>query len=136
MRSIKRIEDLNKNYMNKKLGCLNVGILSLATMQSRNSHWEGEQKVCNATLTPRGVILALLTNGVRDIRSVSSQVCFSSMVGLCTLSFCFPTKMPHLNAPMFSPLKCSVIPKKVTKMLNNAHHREAFLNNSKHFKGV
>ena len=78
MRSIKRIEDLNKNYMNKKLGCLNVGILSLATMQSRNSHWEGEQKVCNATLTPRGVILALLTNGVRDIGSVSSQVCFSS----------------------------------------------------------
>ena len=38
MRSIKRIEDLNKNYMNKKLGCLNVGILSLTTMQSRNSH--------------------------------------------------------------------------------------------------
>ena len=38
MRSIKRIEDLNKNYMNKKLGCLNVGILSLAAMESRNSH--------------------------------------------------------------------------------------------------
>ena len=34
------------------------------------------------------------------------------------------------------PLKCSVIPKKVTKMLNNAHHREAFLNDSKYFKGV
>ena len=56
------------------------------------------------------------------------------VVGLCTLCFCFPTKMLHLNAPFF-PLKCSVVPKKVIKMLNNAHHREAFIN-SEHFKGV
>ena len=40
------------------------------------------------------------------------------VVGLCTLCFCFPTKMLHLYAPFF-PLKCSVVPKKVTKMLNN-----------------
>ena len=39
-----------------------------------------------------------------------------SAVVFCTLCFCFPTKMLHLNAP-FSPLKCSVSPKKVTKML-------------------
>ena len=38
------------------------------------------------------------------------------VVGLCTLCFCFPTKMLHLNAP-FIPLKCLVTPKKVTKML-------------------
>ena len=56
-------------------------------------------------------------------------------LGLCTLCFCFPTKMLHLNAPFF-PLKCSAVPKKVTKMLNNTHHREAFFINSEHFKGV
>ena len=37
-------------------------------------------------------------------------------VGFCTLCFYFPTKMLHLNAPFF-PLKCSVFPKNVTKML-------------------
>ena len=40
------------------------------------------------------------------------------VVGLFTLCFCFPTKMLHLYAPFF-PLKCSVVPKEVTKMLNN-----------------
>ena len=33
-----------------------------------------------------------------------------------TLRFCFPTKMLHLKASFF-PQKCSVVPKKVTKML-------------------
>ena len=37
-------------------------------------------------------------------------------VGFCTLCFCFPTKILHLNAPFF-PLKRSVSPKKATKML-------------------
>ncbi len=37
-------------------------------------------------------------------------------IGFCTLCFCFPTKMLHLNAPFF-PIKCSVSLKKVTKML-------------------
>ena len=41
---------------------------------------------------------------------------FSPRLGFCTLCFSFPTKMLHLNAPFF-PLKCSVSPKKVTKML-------------------
>ena len=38
-------------------------------------------------------------------------------VGFCTLCFCFPTKMLHLNAPFF-PLKCS----------DNAHYTNGFLN--------
>ena len=41
-------------------------------------------------------------------------------IGFCTLCFCFPTKMLHLNAPFF-PLKCSVSPKKSLKFSDNAH---------------
>ena len=48
-------------------------------------------------------------------------------VGFCTLCFCFPTKMLHLNAPFF-PLKCSVAPKKSLKCLDNAHYTNVFLN--------
>ena len=39
--------------------------------------------------------------------------------GFCTLCFCFPTKMLHLNAPFF-PLKCSVSLKKSLKCSDNA----------------
>ena len=42
-------------------------------------------------------------------------------IGFCTLCFCFPTKMLHLNAPFF-PLKCSVSPKKSLKCSDNAHY--------------
>ena len=45
--------------------------------------------------------------------------------GLCTLCFCFPTKMLHLKAP-FIPLKCSVFLQKVSKMFGNAHYTEEF----------
>ena len=47
--------------------------------------------------------------------AATGQVVHSRM-GFCTLCFYFPTKMLHLNAPFF-PLKCSVFPKNVTKML-------------------
>ena len=40
----------------------------------------------------------------------------TSLLKLPNVCFCFPTKMLHLNAPFF-PLKCSVSPQKVTKML-------------------
>ena len=46
-------------------------------------------------------------------------------VGFCTLCFCFPTKMLHLNAPFFL-LKCSVSPKKSPKCLDNAHYTNSF----------
>ena len=49
-----------------------------------------------------------------------------SSVGFCTLCFCFPTKMLHLNAPFFS-LKCSVFPKKSLKCSDNAHYTNDFL---------
>ena len=39
-----------------------------------------------------------------------------SSLDFCTLCFSFPTKMLHLYAPFF-PRKCSVSPKKVTKIL-------------------
>ena len=39
--------------------------------------------------------------------------------GFCTLCFCFPAKMLHLNAPFF-PLKCSVSLKKSLKCSDNA----------------
>ena len=48
-----------------------------------------------------------------------------SWVGFCTLCFCFPTKMLHLNAPFF-PLKCSVSPKKSLKCSDNAHYTNGF----------
>ena len=35
-----------------------------------------------------------------------------NLLGFCTLCFCFPTKMLHLNA-LFFPLKFSVVPRKV-----------------------
>ena len=47
-------------------------------------------------------------------------------LGFCTLCFCFPTKMLHLNAPFF-PLKCSVAPKKSLKCSDNAHYTNGFL---------
>ena len=44
--------------------------------------------------------------------------CFSSAgrspLSICTLYFCFPPKMLHLNAP-FTPRKCLVAPKKSRK---------------------
>ena len=49
-----------------------------------------------------------------------------SAVGFCTLCFCFPTKMLHLNAPFF-PLKCSVSPKKSLKCSDNAHYTNGFV---------
>ena len=48
-------------------------------------------------------------------------------LGFCTLCFCFPTKMLHLNAPFF-PLKCSVSPKKSLKCSDNDHYTNSFLN--------
>ena len=48
------------------------------------------------------------------------------LIGFCTLCFCFPTKMLHLNAPFF-PLKCSVSPKKSLKCSDNAHYTNGFL---------
>ncbi len=50
-----------------------------------------------------------------------------SPIGFCTLCFCFPTKMLHLNDP-FCPLKCSVFPKKSLKCSNNAHYTNDFFN--------
>ena len=82
--------------------------------------------------------------------------------GLCTSCFCFSTNMLHFNPPFFQ-LKCSVVPQKVTKMLDhidsifkartslqkrrtgsyrikdkgsNRHNEAFFFINSKHFKGV
>ena len=55
-------------------------------------------------------------------------ICFN-----CTLCFCFPTKMRHLNAPFF-PLKYSIVFKKVIKCLENQW--EAFFSNSKCSKRV
>ena len=49
-------------------------------------------------------------------------------VGLCTLCFCFSTKMLRLNAPIL-PLKCSVSPKKSLKCSDNAHYTNDFLIN-------
>ena len=46
-------------------------------------------------------------------------------IGFCTLCFCFPTKMLHLNAPFFT-LKCSVSPKKSLKCSDNAHYTNVF----------
>ena len=46
-------------------------------------------------------------------------------IGFCTLCFCFPTKMLHLNAPFFQ-LKCSVSPKKSVKCSDNAHYTNGF----------
>ena len=46
-------------------------------------------------------------------------------IGFCTLCFCFPTKMLHLNAPFF-PLKYSVSPKKSLKCSDNAHYTNVF----------
>ena len=46
-------------------------------------------------------------------------------VGFCILRFCLPTKRLHLNASFF-PLIWSVSIKKVTKMLDNASHTDAF----------
>ena len=43
-----------------------------------------------------------------------------------TACFCFPTKMLHLNAPLF-PLKCSVSPKNVTEMVDDDYHVEALI---------
>ena len=57
---------------------------------------------------------------------------------ICKLCFCFPSKLLHLNATFFFPLKYSVSPEKVTKMLNNAYHTEAFVINfhaKKHING-
>ena len=48
-------------------------------------------------------------------------------LGFCTLCFCFPTKMLHLNAPFF-PLKCSVSSKKSLKCSDKAHYTNVFLN--------
>ena len=48
-------------------------------------------------------------------------------IGFCTLCFCFPTKMLHLNAPFF-PLKCSVSPKKSLKCSDNIHYTNGFFN--------
>ena len=50
---------------------------------------------------------------------------FALLLGFCTLCFCFPTKMLHLNAPFF-PLKCSVSPKKSLKCSDNAHYTNGF----------
>ena len=49
----------------------------------------------------------------------------ASCIGFCTLCFCFPTKMLHLNAPFF-PLKCSVSPKKSLKCSDNALYTKGF----------
>ena len=46
--------------------------------------------------------------------------------GSRTSCFCFPTKMLHLNAPLF-PLKCSVSPKNVTEMVDDDYHVAAIL---------
>ena len=43
-----------------------------------------------------------------------------------TSCFCFPTKMLHLNAPLFSQ-KCSVSPKNVTEMADDDYHVEVIL---------
>ena len=51
------------------------------------------------------------------------QLC--QLLGVCTLCFCFPTKMLHLNASFF-PLKCSVSPKKSLKCSENAHYTNGF----------
>ena len=50
-----------------------------------------------------------------------AQKTLDVLIGFCTLCFCFPTKMLHLNAPFF-PLKCSVSPKKSLKCSDNAHY--------------
>ena len=47
------------------------------------------------------------------------------LLGFCTLCFCFPTKMLHLNAPFF-PLKCSVSPKKSLKCSDNTRYTNGF----------
>ena len=43
-----------------------------------------------------------------------------------TACFCLPSKMLHLNAPLF-PLKCSVSPKNVTEMVDDDYHVEALI---------
>ena len=43
------------------------------------------------------------------------------ILGLYTLCFCFSTNMLHVNPPFFL-LKWSVVPQKVTKILDDAHH--------------
>ena len=57
-----------------------------------------------------------------------SFIVFPSKLGFCTLCFCFPTKMLHLNAPIL-PLKCSISPKKSLKCSDNAHYTNGFLIN-------
>ena len=56
-----------------------------------------------------------------NCQTASGEYLFCTCVGFCTLCFCFPTKMLHLNAPFF-PLKCSVSPKKSLKCSDNAHY--------------
>ena len=54
-----------------------------------------------------------------------SAVFAYSTIGFCTLCFCFPTKMLHLNAPFFL-LKCLVSSKKSLKCSDNAHYTNGF----------
>ena len=74
----------------------------------------------------RGGKSFLTSRAIYRVYQYSVYICQGSEIGLCTLCFCFPTKMLHLNAPFF-PLKCSVTPKKSLKCSDNARHTEAFL---------
>ena len=61
------------------------------------------------------------------IITITSNEPWNTEIGFFTLCFCFPTKMLHLNAPLF-PLKCSVSPKKSLKCSDIAHYTNGFLN--------
>ena len=69
-------------------------------------------------IAPCKVIWILKSGKHLFVKSVIQEIfaCgIQNLFGFCTLCFCFPTKMLHLNAPFF-PLKCSVVPKKVTEI--------------------
>ena len=78
---------------------LNVS-LNLSIYYSFNHFWQCVTKI--------------LSSGYCVTDKFTISAC--NMLGFCTLCFYFATKMLHLNAPVF-PLKCSVSPKNVTKML-------------------
>ena len=61
----------------------------------------------------------------KEVRSPPKASRFQRSLFL-TACFCFPTKMLHLNVPLF-PLKCSVSPKNVTEMVDDDYHVEALI---------